>query len=263
MFMQLECPSGTSASITNLGGGKRRYVCVESSPHPEPDLRDCPVGNPIHLSTGMKHQVETDYIGTDGFKFVRAYRSDRNGWTHNYQAALTDVDSMLGANVDGRGCKPLLGASSNAPYCFRYVVNASNALLVSKSNGRILRFDATTGLPASPDVKDGVTKLLDSGGTVIGWDVYDSSEDNFKRFDSAGRLLTVTHRGGRTELLSYSDASTPASIAPYPGLLVTVSSSNGHKLSLSYDSGGRLTSLKDPGGNQILYSYDGASSIVG
>jgi RHS repeat-associated protein len=263
MSLERECPSGTSSSTTILGGGYLRQVCFESAPLAEPDLRDCPVGNPIHLSTGMKHQVETDYTGTDGLKFVRTYRSDRNGWTHNYQVALTNVDSMLGAKVEGRGCKPGLGESTNAPYCFRYVVNASNALLVTNSNRRILRFDATTGSPTYSDINDRVTKLVDSGGTVIGWDVYDSNEDNTKRFDTAGRLLTITHRGGHTESLSYSDASTPASIAPYPGLLVTVSSSSGQKLNLSYDSGGRLTSLKDPAGNQILYAYDGASSIVG
>ncbi len=262
MLLQFECPSGTSASITDLGGGKLRYVCV-SSPAAEPDLGYCPVGNSIDVTTGTNRQVETDYAGADGLEFVRSYRSDRNGWTHNYQAALTDVDSMLGTDVQGRGCKPQLGASTSEPYCFRYVANTSNALLVSKNDGRILRFDATTGLPTSPDVNDRVTKLVNSSGTVIGWNVYDSDDDSIQRFDTAGRLLTITHRGGRIELLSYSNASTPASMAPYPGLLVAVSANNGHELNLSYDSNGRLTSLKDPAGNQTLYTYDGASSSVG
>jgi len=220
------------------------------------------VGNPINPSTGLKRQVETDYAGADGFKFTRTYRSDRNGWTHNYQPALMNVDSMLGSNVEGKGCRPALGVSTNAPYCFRYAASALNVIFVSKSDGRILQFDATTGLSALADINDRVTKIADSGGTVIGWDVYDSSDDSVNRFDTAGRLVTITRRGGRTESLSYSNSSTPTSIAPYPGLLVTVTTNNGQQLNLSYDSGGRLTSLKDPAGNPITFAYDGASSIV-
>ncbi|HTE41638.1 MAG TPA: DUF6531 domain-containing protein, partial [Steroidobacteraceae bacterium] len=191
------------------------------------------MGNPINPSTGLKRQVETDYAGADGFKFTRTYRSDRNGWTHNYQPALMNVDSMLGSNVEGKGCRPALGVSTNAPYCFRYAASALNVIFVSKSDGRILQFDATTGLSALADINDRVTKIADSGGTVIGWDVYDSSDDSVNRFDTAGRLVTITRRGGRTESLSYSNSSTPTSIAPYPGLLVTVTTNNGQQLNLS------------------------------
>jgi RHS repeat-associated protein len=54
----------------------------------------------------------------------------------------------------------------------------------------------------------------------------------------------------------YSTASTPSSIAPTAGLLITVADPEGRRLNLTYNSVGYVSHITLPDGGQLIYSYD-------
>lgn len=242
-----ECPLGTTLNWTSLGNGVMKYVCIEPSA-PDPDLNICPTGNPVYPSTGLKFQVETDYeSGRGELAFKRTYRSDRNGWRNNFQISAVDVSSALGSpSKTGGACKAGIGGTSKLPYCFRYISSQPNDFVLERSDGRLVRFDNSTGLPRSADSNDRLSKVVDQNGNVLGWEVYDSADDSTDRFDITGRLVWIAGPNGQKQTLTYSDVSTPASVAPFPGLLTTISDQHGKQLHLEYDQSGRLRQLTDP-----------------
>lgn len=265
MVLVLDCPEGTVAQSTTPTNGAYNVYCVQPRVPPEPDCNSCQVlGNPVYPTVGVKRQDETDYDGGTGdLRFTRTYRSDRNGWLHNYQLSALEIGSVLGTSgAPANGCKPSLGTSTGWPYCYRYVSTQANSFVAQRSDGRVRRFSSVTGLPTDADVNDRATRVEDASGALVAWDLYDSSDDSVKRFDTTGRLQTVTARDGRMQTLTYSDSSTPASIAPRAGLLVRVTDHTGRHLSFTYDSHGRMLTMTDPGGGVYTYAYDEASSVV-
>ena len=85
-----------------------------------------------------------------------------------------------------------------------------------------------------------------------------------ERYNSNGRLISITDRSGRTQTLTYSCTTvsascpvvTPASIAPAAGLLIRVSDYAGRSLSFTYNAKFQLTTLTDPAGHVTRYGYD-------
>jgi YD repeat-containing protein len=199
--------------------------------------------NPIHSATGSKLQREVDYAGSGSnrLRFVRQYTSanslDLAGlgrhWQHNYSRKIVFIDSML--------------------------VSAS----VTRENGHRyhFNFDATTGLwVGDPDVNGKLLRMTDANGNTTGWQY--SSDDQTELYDDAGKLISVRHRDGLEEILSYSTTATPAAIAPAPGLLIKVEDAFGRSLNFVYDIRGRIVQMIDPAGNPYLYAYDLANHLA-
>jgi YD repeat-containing protein len=67
-----------------------------------------------------------------------------------------------------------------------------------------------------------------------GYRYHDVVRSAVETYDSVGRLTSVAYAEGGRLTLAYSDASTPASIAPAPGLLIRVADSFGRTLSFEY-----------------------------
>jgi YD repeat-containing protein len=199
--------------------------------------------NPIHSATGSKLQREVDYVGSGSnrLRFVRHYTSaktmDLGGlgrhWQHNYSRKVVFVDSML--------------------------ATAS----VSRENGDSyhFNFDAASGLwVGDPDVNGKLMRMIDANGLITGWQY--SSDDQTELYDGAGKLISVRHRDGMEETLSYSTAATPAAIAPAPGLLIKVEDAFGRSLNFVYDIRGRIVRMIDPAGTPYQYGYDLANNLA-
>ena len=62
-------------------------------------------------------------------------------------------------------------------------------------------------------------------------------------YDAAWQTHTIADRSGYTKTLTYSDASTPVTIAPMAGLLIRVTDSFGRQLNFTYDANSRLITL--------------------
>jgi YD repeat-containing protein len=156
----------------------------------------------------------------------------------------------------------MMGTSNGTPYCYPYAsLGTTNDFLIRRAGGRMLYFSSGTGYKPSADINDRVSPLLDSEGGQIGWSVVNGDTDAAENYDMHGLLLSTTPRNGRTTTLTYSDMQTPASIAPSPGLLLTVADVFGHQLSFTYDPSGRLSTMTDPSGAVYHYQYDSNNNL--
>ncbi|MES2934553.1 MAG: RHS repeat protein [Pseudomonadota bacterium] len=237
----------------------------------------CPaLGNPIFPATGVKHQTETDYANSSGLQFTRVYRSDRNGWANNFQVGGIDFNAPplpVGIpalnSVPDFACYPGIGATTKLPYCFEFTGDRDasgntkpNDFTVIRGNNRRFNFGTATNLNPPADINDRATKLVDANNVTTGWSVTNASNDATEKYDLSGRLLTSTARNGQVQTMTYTDASTPLSIAPKAGLLLRVTDQFNHQLNFTYDTAGRLKTMTDPAQGLYTYAYDEATSIV-
>jgi RHS repeat-associated protein len=112
------------------------------------------------------------------------------------------------------------------------------------------------------DVTDKLVRLVDGAGNTTGW-TYTVAEDNsVESYDASGKLITIQSRSGVTHSLAYSTSATPSSIAPYEGLLISVTNSFGRTLSFKYDRSGLVKKMIDPDSHSYEYGYDGKGYLV-
>ncbi|WP_211444615.1 DUF6531 domain-containing protein [Collimonas humicola] len=247
--------SGSSCieSVTNLHDGSV-YSWVQpfsscSAPTLSPKTPGAPpagsceakFGNPLTCHNGNKVQVETDitsegkfpllfqrtYNSTPSWSFYRFYPSDYN-WSHEY-------DRSILANVTVQPATAVITRPDGKAFTFLLLNNAWTA-------------DA--------DVMDKLVSVKDVNGGLVGWKYTVANDDSTESYDSAGRLLMVTHRNGQSHVLTYSDASTPSNIAPKAGLLIKVTDAFGRQLNLTYDGNSRIQTLTSPAGDVYTYGYN-------
>ena len=252
------------------------YSGVCSRPTQEPDC-DCEdpnhpppqVGKPIYPSTGVEQHVEVDYQGGGGnhLRFVRTYRSDKNGWINNYQINGIDFGNANPPESSPNfACTPDIGNLSIGLgyYCYPYLgTGQANDFTVQRGSGRRLYFGNNVDLsPSTPNINDRVSKVTDSTGSAVGWKVYNAQDDSTELYGLNGRIRSITEKNGQVTAFTYSDANTPAAVAPYAGLLLRVTDAFNRQLNFTYDSKGRMATMADPAGGIYTYAYDEASSVV-
>lgn len=271
-----ECAKNWAQEVARIGSSVRAY-CIKPEEAQQPDInpKGCAtpkVGNPILPSTGIKQQIDIDYLGhaANALQFVRSFRSDRNGWSNNYQAFAIDYTQPPGGDAlsdtvwPDQACYPGIGAQTGQPWCFRPMNTLASGVAlphdfsVQRGDGRMLNFGTATDLSPAVDINDRVSKAADGQG----WNVYNADNDATEHYDLSGRLITVTARNGQVQTLAYSDISTPPAIAAHPGLLIKVSDQFGRSLNFTYDSNRRMQTMTDPAGGLYSYAYDEASAIV-
>lgn len=105
-----------------------------------------------------------------------------------------------------------------------------------------------------------VTGKLVQLPNAAGWRYTDA--DNIQEvYDASGRLISISEVDGHWQTLSYSTATTPATIASEPGLLMGVTDDTGRKLSFIYDVNARITQLT-AGGQIYKYTYGTDNNLV-
>jgi YD repeat-containing protein len=244
----VECPShgdqsyyqtsGATPALCSLGWmnpitPRQCNDCNDKSPNPR-------VGNPIDPITGVKRQVEVDYAGNgpQPLRFERVYHNrvyvlDGKHWRHNYSARV---------EFQSFGTVPVASAHRAGGRSFPY-----------RQIGGVFVPDV--------DIIDKLTKLVDGGGALIGWEFLEASSHTLETYDSAGRLLAITSRAGLTQTLDYSTAATPISVAPEPGLLIRVMDHFGRQLNFTYDAIARMVTMQDPAGQTYQYAYN-ANGVI-
>ena len=257
------CPENAnlvgSAQCHCAAGYQPDATTVACAPIPVEEA-SCPIGNPGLPGTGRKLHHETDYIGA-GAHPLTLRRLYRNAWT---DGAVTRGLTALPAFEGG----------------WRLSVQSSLTLLADaklrafRSDGSVIAFEpssnvANTWVPLGGH--DKVVATIDAGGTRTGF-VYSAwANDQTESYDREGKLLTLRERNGWTTVLFYSDATTPTTVAPSPGLLIAVRNHFGRELRLVYDTQGRVGELLLPGAvsgtgagsstSPIRYNYGEASGL--
>ena len=188
-------------------------------------LPDCAavVGNPIHVGTGNKFEVATDYAAAE-----RA-RLSLKRYYNSLHASTSSVGSNWRTNWD------------------RAITRAdANTVKVTREDGRADTFRLNGGVWTSdPDV---VTRLSDTGA---GWRLV-REDDSVETYSADGKLQTVTTRNGLVTRLSYNAA----------GHLQQVAGPFGHRLSFENDAQGRVAKMHAPDGGVFHYGYGGGDNLT-
>lgn len=235
-------------------------ICTSSLPLPPPTA-----GNPIVLSTGVKQQVEIDYIDPSGaLTFSRTYRSDTKQWAHNFEIYGVNINSSEYKKFPpDNSCYHDWSNNLDIPYCYLFLGrNFKNDFMIRRGNGRILYFGTTVDLSPEKDITDRVSKTLDNQGSQIGWQVSNDKSGAIEKYNFSGRLTSIIHMNGRVTTFTYSDASTPLNIAPAPGKFLEVKDHFGKILKFTYDNLGRMFSMTIPAGQIYHYSYDIFNNLI-
>jgi YD repeat-containing protein len=201
------------------------------------------VGNPINISAGNKHVEQTEYqsAGYSPLNFT---------WTYNASGALgilSQSDVTLGAQTT-YNYQRFIRVSTSDSITTAYVL---------RSYGRTYSFNQSgADWVGEADITDRLTSQRDTSGNIIGWQYVNAQTDDIEIYDISGKLIRLQDRAGRVQTLTYSDASTSASIAPAPNLLIQVSDTFGHSLHFTYNGSNRIHQLIDPSGQIISFDYD-------
>lgn len=249
------------SSPKNLGG-------------PSPDCPVCNlVGNPIDFSTGNKYEAELDYKGSGPFpiSLVRYSNSrDFSGihefgakWHSSYSRSLT---------VNG-GSPPILG-----------LVVLPHSVSVQRDDGKVFTFSYVAGTSTNPGIlAAGVWKSEADvnarlSQTSTGW-TYTSALDEVEKYDSLGRLVSITNRAGLTQTMTYDSSGRLQTIADPFGRTITLAYGStianasaarlitaatlpdGNIIRYGYDQTGRLTSVTHPDGGVRQYLYENTSYL--
>lgn len=201
-------------------------------------------GDPINTSTGNFYRQETDFESPSGLMFRRFYNSSARApgsslgrqWRHLFDRRLEVLASNTGAAGE---------------YTFIRAI---------RPDGSSERFTRTSsGWTVDADVAD---VLVDrEAGT--GYALQLAANRQTEVYDATGLLKEVYDSAGRKLLsLQYSDATTPADVAPVAGLLLTVGDVSGRTLSFKYDASSRLTTMMLPDGSSQTFGYNPAGQLA-
>ena len=260
------CPNGGGAGNYNSNNGVELVACAVTIWDVQPSIKYCRtcLGNPILPATGQKLQVETDYAAGTGLNFTRTYRSN-NG---QFNSVLTEALQLpLAAGTSQPGCYYgawLAGAQSGF-FCFPYIStypytnNGVAQYTWQTDDGRSIQFTAAPAFtPQYADVDERLSQVTVNGASD--WQIK-REDDSIELYNATGSLIQKTLRGGAIYNYTYSTSSTPANIAPTPGLLLTQTDAFGHTLSWKYNAAGQMTQMTDPAGGTYTYVYNGNSNL--
>ncbi len=228
------CPQGYDQRYYN----DTDWECVR------PINNSCDVGNPISPVDGCKTEVGTDYDGPgNGLTLTRHYSS--LGYQYQPLGAMEPRHYPLGnhwhTNFDRR-----LFPISGSTHVMASVERPDGAVRYFRPDGSEVH-----NLRGNQERLD---KLTDAAGETIGWRLL-AADQSREEYGDAGRLQAITPRSGPKLTLTYSDAATPESVAPFAELLIAVTTNFGHALSFTYDAQGRMATMTDPQGRVTQYDF--------
>jgi RHS repeat-associated protein len=262
------CPSSPNfaSSLTHTGTAPyETAVCSITVPDAQASPHDCKTctGNPIYPASGQKVQSESDYSGVKGMSFIRTYGSN-NGFFSSIVTQTFLNNSSSSVAMTGCLQAPFSYQGASGIYCFPYSsgypVTSTSQYEVQSSDGRSILFTGpNTAVTQAADINDRVTMLTVSGATE--WQVQ-REDDTIELYNASGELIQKTLRGGLVLTYTYSTSSTPTSVAPFPGLLLSQSDPFGHTLSWTYNSLGQMTQMTDLAGGIYTYAYDTYTNLT-
>lgn len=231
-----DCPAGQELERNAAGEWRCAVPQVANVANPACYRQDgsCPAANLVMPGVAAKVQTEVDYEGAGAhpLTFTRSFRSqgarpyvEPGAWSHWVHNWGRRIEVYPEPGYRGRAFVLREDASQRI-----YGTDGSGAWSTQQVGDRNV-----------------LTELRDAAGVRTGFQYTLWADDSVEHYDAAGRLLRVVQRNGWTNTLTYSDAGTPATTAPRPGLLISVRNHFGRELRFTYDTASRLAELLPPG----------------
>ncbi|ATQ66729.1 sugar-binding protein [Methylosinus trichosporium OB3b] len=181
------------------------------------DRADICVGDPINFATGSQFEKETDYsaAGRLPLTLIRYYNSMDPSGLHE------------------------LGRNWHLSYSRSIAVNGATAA-ITRDDGRVLTFTSSNGTWTPPLYASYSLSSTSSGYTLI------TDLDETETYNSAGKLLSYSDRGGLKITLVYDGQ----------GRVSTIKDLFGRTMTFSYNSGSLISRVQTPDGNRYDYGYN-------
>ena len=212
-------------------------------------------GDPVDNATGNMYRRENDWQGNGPFPLAmeRSYNS-------LFSVTANESGGSIASYVSP------VGKDWTFAYASAILPDAGSPLTSIKSmraDGQVLTYTRANGVwSPDADINSKLTEQTDASGAPTGWTLITEAVDT-ERYDAAGRLLSITNLAGFTQTLAYSTVSTPASVAPAPGLLITVTDSLGRQLRFTWNSQRRIATATSPDGvTSYTYASNGTLTDV-
>ncbi|MBK6598194.1 MAG: RHS repeat protein [Proteobacteria bacterium] len=190
-------------------------------------------GNPVNIANGAKMSRELDYQSADGLSIARYYNS-MGRYRPSGGAAVAATPADYWRFSYSRRLIPIIG-------------NANLSAARQDEDGSVKQFDAS-GHETLNCSQGGADVLQNLGGA--GWQLTRASLD-VERYDTLGRLTSITTRAGVVTTVSYDGQ----------GRMATISNSFGRSVTLGYNAQNQLITATLPGSSQIQYGYN-ANAIL-
>jgi len=223
---QWACPTPLTPNIAKANGEPTCHTCV---------------GDPINAGSGNVYRREEDFHAGQWLSFARFYNSDPSAgldtfgqhWRHAYSSHV----SYVGGTTSGTG-----------------------TATVTREDGRVSTYAITNGVAeGEPDVFDALTEQTDSSGNPTGWTLQRVDTRSTEQFDVNGHLTAIQGQDGFTTTLTYSTATTPTTVAPGVGYLITITDPSQRTIQLTYTSSGLINHVTAPDGSGYAYAYTGTN----
>jgi YD repeat-containing protein len=217
------CPAGWAVAANDRNGSRGLPgVCI-SRFKPKMVGQDCQptCGNPISIGSGNKYQREVDYV--NGTLIVERH----------YNSAGSDAQINIG-NKWRFGFDRTVRANLSASW-----------IDVQRPDGRIFSYKENAGaFQVDGDVSDRLTRLLDAGGNMTGWQISADKSQEIEKYSLDGKLVSIKSLGGSSNFFTYTGNK-----------LTTISDQFGRQINLQYDASGRVSGFTDPNGGTYSYQY--------
>ncbi|MFZ2974577.1 MAG: RHS repeat-associated core domain-containing protein [Ferribacterium limneticum] len=191
----------------------------------------CPATpNPITIINGNKYLGETDVLAgvLSGLPISRHY------------------------NAQGGNANVMTGTNWRLNIDRSLFLSSADMITAYRGDGRTLNM-VRTGDQFRPSTGGGeVASRIIEAGVITGWRYTDASTSEVERYDTSGRLLSITNAKGMSWTLVRNTA----------GRISEINNALGTKISLIYDSNYRLSGLALPDGGQITYGYDTIGNLT-
>lgn len=139
----------------------------------------------------------------------------------------------------------------------------SSMATVFRPDGKEVAFQKVSGIwTADADIHDTLLENDDSQGNVASWTYFDAAAQQIETYNATGLLTSIEDLNGQATTLAYSDATTSPSIAPAPGLLITVTGPRGRQLQFFYNASSQITQVSLPDGGTLAYAYDTSGNLT-
>ncbi|MEW9573851.1 DUF6531 domain-containing protein [Rhodanobacter sp. Si-c] len=242
-----------SAINYNTVGGVATWGCIDPFTLPSapgkangaPTCGAC-VGDPINAGSGNVFRREEDFHVGRWLRFARYYNSDPsasdpNGgpatlgehWRHTYSSHINE--SMRGVG----------------------------AVTVTREDGRVSTYSLVNGTwVGEADIPDTLSEQTDASGNLTGWTLWRADTRSTEQFNASGQLTSIQDQDGFTTTLTYSTVSTPTSVAPGAGYLITITDPSQRSIQLTYNSSGRISQAEAQDGSVYAYAYNASGDLT-